>query len=107
MRASSAGTRRTASRSGAMPFDLEADALELRAFRQQRIDLVLGGCDAQRLEQQLRGRRAGLVQRLQLLVDHALVRGVRVDDDQAVAALRQDVQTVQLRDRDAERLLVV
>ena len=40
---------------------------------------------------------------LQPLVDQALVRGVLVDDDEAVLGLRDDVGLVDLRPRRAER----
>ena len=40
---------------------------------------------------------------LELFVAYALVRGVHVDDDQAVGVLGQDVDAVELRDRIAER----
>ena len=43
--------------------------------------------------------------RLHALVDDALMRGVLVDDDQAVARLRHDVGLVHLRARGAERPL--
>src|SRR5580704_19100572 len=44
-----------------------------------------------------------LDRRLELLVDDALVRGVLVDDDQAVAGLRHDIGLVHLGARRAER----
>ena len=42
---------------------------------------------------------------LELLVDDALVRGVLVDDDEAVAGLRHDIGLVHLRARRAERMI--
>ncbi len=60
----------------------------------------------QRLEQPLRGRSSGrIVVALELLVEHALVRRMRVDNDEPLAVLRQDVQAMQLRQGNAERLL--
>ena len=44
---------------------------------------------------------------LEPLVDDALVRGMHVDEHEAVAVLRQDVDAVQLREREAERMRVV
>ena len=52
------------------------------------------GCDAQAF---------AVVRGLELLVADALVRGVHVDDDQALGVLGEDVDAVQLRDRVAQR----
>ena len=45
----------------------------------------------------------GVERGLEALVDDALVRGVLVDDDEAVAGLRHDIGLMQLRARGAER----
>ena len=45
------------------------------------------------------------VVRLELLVQHPLVGGVHVDENQPVAVLREDVDAVQLRQRHAQGLL--
>ena len=41
---------------------------------------------------------------LELLVEHALVRRMHVDEDEPLGALRKNVDAVQLRERGAERL---
>ena len=64
----------------------------------------LGG-ERRRHEQRLH-RHAAVERALQLLVHDALVRGVHVDEDQAGAVLREDVDAVQLREREAERIVV-
>ncbi len=43
--------------------------------------------------------------RLQPFIDDTLVRGVLVDDDEAVARLRHDVSFVHLRTRRSERVI--
>ena len=43
---------------------------------------------------------------LQALVDDPLVRRVHVDEHEAVAILREHVDAVELREREAERMLV-
>ena len=54
-------------------------------------------------EQDLPLRRRSVALPLHPLVDDALMRGVLVDDDDAVAGLRDDVGVVQLRARRAQR----
>jgi hypothetical protein len=58
--------------------------------------------DHERLEQALHCGTAA-EPTLHALVEHALVRGVGVDQHQSRFALREDVDAVQLRHRDAER----
>ena len=105
--ASSAGAARTDSSFGPDDADLEAEPLE-------RLAVLLGGGDVQRLgaqhrrhQQALALHRAGVEVRLQLLHHDALVRGVHVDQHQAGLVLRQDVDAVQLRERVAQRMLPV
>ena len=75
--------------------------------------VLLGGRDFERLgrerrrHQQRLHRHARVERRLQPLVHDALVRRVHVDDHQAVAVLREDVDAVQLREREAERMRIV
>jgi hypothetical protein len=45
---------------------------------------------------------AAVERQLEFLVEDAFVRGVHVDDHQALAVLRQDIDAVQLRQRVAE-----
>ena len=48
----------------------------------------------------MRCRIAGL--RFEAFLDDDIMRGVHVDEDETVAVLRQDVDAVQLRQREAE-----
>ncbi len=59
-----------------------------------------------RNQQRLHGDRAVGERVLELLVQNALVRGVHVDDHEAVRVLRQHIDAVDLAEREAERLLV-
>ena len=69
--------------------------------KQRRIVLV--EVDDGGNEKALRGNAAIRQHLLQALVDEAFVRGVLVDDDEAVARLRHDVVLVHLRTRSPQR----
>ena len=60
-----------------------------------------------RNQQRLHRNAVGVERGLELFVDDALVRGMHVDDDQAVPVLRQDVDAGQLGQREAQRRYVV
>ena len=100
---SSAGVSRTATAPGPERLEHQAERGKLAGARGQALDVGLVELDDLGDQQDL-ARDAGLVERgLHALVDEALVRGVLVDDDEAVARLRHDVGLVQLRARGAER----
>ena len=100
---SSDGVSRTATAPGPNGSIDEAVARKLLGAREQALDVGLVELDDLGDQQDL-ARDAGLLQRrLQPLVDEALVRGVLVDDDDAVAGLRDDIGLVHLRARGAER----
>ena len=98
--------RRLAHRDRARAERLDARARSAparRARATQPLDVGLVELDDLRDQQNL-PRDAGLLERgLHALVDDALMRGVLVDDDEAVARLRHDVGLVHLRARGAER----
>ena len=83
--------------------DLEPGMLPGRRILEHCIELVRLHRDDERLEEELRCRRAGTPIGFELLVEHALVSRVHVDQDEALIALGQDVDAVQLRERDPER----
>ena len=99
--------RRLAHQHGAGAERLERQA-ERRKFverRRKRVHARLVEIDDGGDQQHL-SRDAGLLAlAFELLVDEALMRRVLVDDDEAVARLRDDVGFVQLRARGAERRL--
>ena len=102
MSPSSAGVSRTAPRRGRTP-RAQAELRKLVRARGEPLDIGLVELDDLGDQQDL-PRDAGLLQRrLHALVDDALMRGVLVDDHDAVARLRHDVGLVQLRARRAER----
>ena len=81
----------------------EAEARQFVGAREQPLDVGLVELDDLGDQQDL-PRDAGLLERgLHALVDQPLVRGVLVDDHEAVARLRHDVGLVHLRARGAER----
>ena len=90
-------------RARAERLDGEAEARELVGARQQPLDVGLVELDDLGDQQDLPRDAAALERRLHALVDEPLMRGVLVDDDQAVARLRHDVGLVHLRARGAER----
>ena len=82
--------------------DVEARSGELLRVVGEGLGVVRGDLDHHRLEQPLhRGPGAELA--LHALVEHTLMRGVRIDQHQPRLALRQHIHAVQLRDGDAER----
>src|SRR5579883_1483901 len=92
-------------RAGAERFEHKAKARQLVRTRGEPLDVGLVELDDFRNEQDL-SRHAALRKRgFQLLVNDALVRGVLVDNDQAVARLRHDVSLMQLRACGAERMI--
>ena len=109
MAASAVGERRRNAahreRRGAERGDREAQAVE-------RLGVLVGRGHFERRRRerrrhQQRLHRHALVQRrLQPLVDDALVRRVHVDEHEARAVLREHVDAVQLREREAERMRV-
>ena len=83
---------------GALPFGPAVD---------NGVHLVSLELDHNRLEKMLRcGVAVSGVLRFEPFVQDALVRGVHVDEYQAVAVLREDVDSVQLRQGGAERLML-
>ena len=85
------------------PFEIETRCAPLLALRHQRIELVHLQLDGDGHQQQLRRHTAARL-RLQFFVQHALVRGVHVDQHQSLFVLRQDVDAMNLRERRAQRL---
>ena len=71
--------------------------------RLRLLDLLRGGGHRDRHQQRLRRQRRRVERVLQPLVDDALVRRVHVDDHEARRVLREDVDAVQLREREPER----
>src|ERR1041385_6723633 len=63
--------------------------------------------DDDRLHQELGRRRATAPLCLQLFVEHTLVRGMHVHEDETRTVLRDDVDAVELGNRDTERLFVL
>ncbi len=103
-RASSAGTPRTASVAGPSADDLEAERGERRRACSSAVATSSGvAANVAGTSSGCTGTRASSA-RLQPLVDDALVRRVHVDQHQPGAVLREDVDAVQLREREAERM---
>ena len=67
------------------------------------VRLALADRDRLRHQQRLRAQAGAVMRGLELFVADALVRGVHVDDDQAVRGFGEDVDAVQLRDRVTQR----
>ena len=94
-------------RAGAEAFDDEAELLERRRmFDQQRggvgIEIDDDGAQQYLALDAVLGALA-----LQAFIDDALMGGVLIDDDDAVARLRDDISVVHLRARRAERRLEI
>ena len=86
---------------------VEPGALPFGPAFEDGVHLVPLELDHNRLEQMLRcGVTIRGVLRFEPFVQDALVRGVHVDEDQAVAVLREDVDAVQLRQGGAERVML-
>ena len=100
---SSAGVSRTATAPGPKSLERQAEARQLRGARGEPRGVGLVELDDLRDQQDLARHAARCERRLQPLIDDALMRGVLVDDDQAVAGLRHDIGLVHLRARGAER----
>ena len=83
--------------------DGKAEAQELRGARDEPLDVGLIEFDDVRNQQDLPADAGAVERRLETLVDDALVGGVLIDDDEAVAGLRDDVGLVHLGARRAER----
>ena len=92
------GTVWTMQRVAAESFDLESQPLEVLAIRVERF--ALGGTEVQRQrkQQSLRGRCPALERAHELLVQHALVRRVLIDEHDAVVVLERDVRATQLEE---------
>ena len=90
-------------RVSAEPLDLEAEPREHVAVRLERV--ALGGTEVQRQrkEQSLRRRLAALEHAHELLVQHALVRRVLVDEHDAVVVLEHHVGAPELQRAAARR----
>src|SRR5438270_639866 len=71
--------------------DGKAEAQELRGARDEPLDVGLIEFDDVRNQQDLPADAGAVERRLETLVDDALVGGVLIDDDEAVAGLRDDV----------------
>ena len=102
--ASSAGTLRNASDCGPAARELEAERGERR--RASRSATSASRSDTATVigtSKRLRAQAFAVVRVLELLVADAFVRGVHVDDDQAVGVLGEDEDAVQLRDGETER----
>ena len=86
---------------------IESGTLPLGPAFDNRIHLVPLELDDNGFEKMLRCRAAiGGVLRFEPLVQNTLVRGVHVDENEAVAVLREDVDPVQLCQGGAERVLL-
>src|SRR3569833_496910 len=85
---------------------IEPGALPLRPAFDNGVHLVPLELDHNRLEKMLRRGAIRGVFRFEPFVQDPLVRGVHVDEDQAVAVLREDVDSVQLRQSGAERMML-
>ena len=88
----------------AEPLDLEAESHEHVAVRLERVALGGGEMQRERKEQPLRRRLAALEHAHEPLVQHALVRRVLVDEDDAVVVLEQHVRAPQLKQRRNDRV---
>ena len=100
---SSDGVSRTATAPGPNDFDGEAEAGEFVGARHQAIHVALVEFHDVR-DQQYLPFDAGLFQRrLHALVDEALMSGVLIHDDDAVAGLRHDIGLVKLGAGRAKR----
>ena len=83
----------------AEPFDLEPEAIEHSRLRLERV--AFGGREMQRhrKQQPLRRGLAALEHAHELLVQHALVRRVLIDEHDAVVVLEQQVRATELEQR--------
>lgn len=92
-------------RARAEGFDGETERHQLLAALEQALDRRLIHLDDLGDQEDLPLHAVGRQRSLQPLVDDALMRGVLVDDDQAVTGLRDDVGLVDLGARGAERAI--
>ena len=87
----------------AKPLDLEAEPREEIAVRVERVAVRGAEVHREREEQPLRRRLAALEHAHELLVEHALVRRVLVDEHDAVVALEHHVRAAELHERRDEQ----
>ena len=97
------GRFRNRDRAGAEGLEHEAEAGKLSRARGEPFNVGLIELDDLGDEQDLSSDAVTLEGGLHALVDDTLVRGVLIDDHDAVARLRHDVSLMQLRARSAER----
>ena len=90
-------------RAGSEGFDRKPERGQFVAARQQPLDGGLVDFDDFRDQQDLPLHAVFRERRFQSLIDDALMRGVLVDDNEAVAGLRDDIGLVDLRPCRAER----
>ena len=100
---SSAGVSETATAPGPKASSTRPKLRELGCARGEPFDIGLVELDDLGDQQDLPRDAVTLQRGLHALIDDALVRGVLIDDHDAVARLRHDVSLVQLRARSAER----
>ena len=80
-------------------FDLESQPLEVFAIGIERVALSGAEVKCQRKQEPLRGRGAALQRMHELFVEHALVRGMLIDEHQPILVLERDVGASELDQR--------
>ncbi len=102
-----AGTDRKANRVGPNASSAKTRTLPLCLALHDPIELVRFQLDDDGLHQMLGGRRGLRALGFEFFVEHALVGCMHIHQHQACAVLRDDVDAVELRERDTKWLIVV